>query len=216
MQKVLERWREARAYFLLYTPPTVTSYWRIAKRPRDHHSSSNPHPASVSANQNSRSHSPSHQKPQKRQYTMNSRDAAYDEMMALIVENNMQRWSGPHQRNCHQVLSMEASTDRQMAMSNSPALRPLRKSGNVPQKTRQSVFLRFLIFVTHRIPTVARQSNAHDLRRQPLINPLCQSPLMRTLQCRHPSPSQCLHPQFHLQRAARHIIDVCVYEQCAT
>ena len=135
-QKVLERQREARAYFLLYTPPTVTSYWRIAKRPWDCHSSSNPHPASVSANRNSRSHSPSHQKPQKRRNTMNSRDVAYNEMMALIVENSVQRQLGPHQHNRRQVLSMEASTDRQMAMSNSPALRPLRKSRNVPQKTR--------------------------------------------------------------------------------
>ena len=71
-------------------------------------------------------------------------------------------------------------------------------------------------FVTHQIPTVARQSNAHDLCQRPLIDPLCQSPLMRTLQRRCPSPSQCPHPQFHLQRAARHVIDVCVYEQCAT
>ena len=70
-------------------------------------------------------------------------------------------------------------------------------------------------FVTHQIPTVVHQSNAHNLCRRPLIDPLCQSPLMRTLQRQRPSPSQCLHPQFHLQRAAHHVIDVCVYEQCA-
>ena len=76
-------------------PLTVTSYRRIAKRPRDRHSSSNPHPASATANRNSRSHSPSHQKPQKRRNTMNSRDAAYDEMMALIVENSVAEAAGP-------------------------------------------------------------------------------------------------------------------------
>ncbi|KAH9167545.1 hypothetical protein EDB89DRAFT_1967822 [Lactarius sanguifluus] len=61
---------------------------RLAKRPRDRHSSSNSHPVAAPANRNSRSHSPSHQKPQKRRNTMNSRDAAYDEMMALIVEHS--------------------------------------------------------------------------------------------------------------------------------
>ena len=62
---------------------------RLLKRPRDRNSSSNSHPNSTSANRKSRSHSPSHQKPQKRRNTMNSRDAAaYDEMMALIVERS--------------------------------------------------------------------------------------------------------------------------------
>ncbi|KAH8988090.1 hypothetical protein EDB92DRAFT_1079801 [Lactarius akahatsu] len=61
---------------------------RLAKRPRDRHSSSNSHPVPAPASRNSRSHSPSHQKPQKRRNTMNSRDAAYDEMMALIVEHS--------------------------------------------------------------------------------------------------------------------------------
>ena len=62
---------------------------RLAKRPRDRQSSSNPHPNSTSASRKSRSHSPSHSKPQKRRNTMNSRDAAaYDEMMALIVERS--------------------------------------------------------------------------------------------------------------------------------
>ena len=41
---------------------------------------------------------------------------------------------------------MEASMGRQMAMSNYPALRPPRENGNVPQKTRQSVFLPFCIY----------------------------------------------------------------------
>ena len=62
---------------------------RLAKRPRDRHPSANSHPNPTSANRKSRSHSPSYQKPQKRRNTMNSRDAAaYDEMMALIVERS--------------------------------------------------------------------------------------------------------------------------------
>ncbi|KAI0279343.1 hypothetical protein BGY98DRAFT_969102 [Russula aff. rugulosa BPL654] len=62
---------------------------RLAKRPRDRHSSSNSHSNVVSANRKSRSHSPTHQKPQKRRNTMNSRDAAYDEleMMALLADS---------------------------------------------------------------------------------------------------------------------------------
>ncbi|KAH9961561.1 hypothetical protein BC827DRAFT_1202858 [Russula dissimulans] len=62
---------------------------KLAKRPRDRHSSTTSHPNAMSANRKSRSHSPSHQKPQKRRNTMNSRDAAaYDEMMALLVEHS--------------------------------------------------------------------------------------------------------------------------------
>ncbi|KAH9991781.1 hypothetical protein BJV77DRAFT_1005698 [Russula vinacea] len=62
---------------------------RLAKRPRDRHPSTNSHPNTSSANRKSRSHSPTHQKPQKRRNTMNSRDAAYDEleMMALLVDS---------------------------------------------------------------------------------------------------------------------------------
>ncbi|KAI0267116.1 hypothetical protein BC834DRAFT_1026622 [Gloeopeniophorella convolvens] len=62
---------------------------KLAKRPRDRHPSSNSHPTSATANRASRSHSPSHQKSQKRRNTMNSRDAAYDlEMMARAVETS--------------------------------------------------------------------------------------------------------------------------------
>jgi hypothetical protein len=69
---------------------TIFNYSRrLAKRPRDRHSSSNSHPNTTSGNRKSRSHSPTHQKPQKRRNTMNSRDAAYDEleMMALLVDS---------------------------------------------------------------------------------------------------------------------------------
>ncbi|KAI0245580.1 hypothetical protein BJV78DRAFT_1261820 [Lactifluus subvellereus] len=62
---------------------------RLAKRPRDRLPSSNSNSNATSANRKSRSHSPTHQKPQKRRNTMNSRDAAaYDEMMALLVEHS--------------------------------------------------------------------------------------------------------------------------------
>jgi hypothetical protein len=70
---------------------------RLAKRPRDRHPSSNSHPSATSANRKSRSHSPSYQKPQKRRNTMNSRDAAaYDEMMALIVERSAVEAAAAH------------------------------------------------------------------------------------------------------------------------
>ncbi|KAI0301027.1 hypothetical protein B0F90DRAFT_1810241 [Multifurca ochricompacta] len=68
---------------------------RLAKRPRDRHLSSNSHPNTTPANRNSRSHSPTHQKPQKRRNTMNSRDAAYDEMMALLLSTVQQRQQPP-------------------------------------------------------------------------------------------------------------------------
>lgn len=69
---------------------------RLAKRPRDRHSSSNSHPNPASANRKSRSHSPTHQKPQKRRNTMNSRDAAYDEMemMALLADSAAEAAAG--------------------------------------------------------------------------------------------------------------------------
>jgi hypothetical protein len=69
--------------------PLMTYSRRLAKRPRDRHSSSNSHPNTTSSNRKSRSHSPTHQKTQKRRNTMNSRDAAYDEMemMALLVDS---------------------------------------------------------------------------------------------------------------------------------
>jgi len=82
--------RRSYAIILAFTDNTTRRLSRrLAKRPRDRHPSSNSHPTATSANRNSRSHSPSYQKPQKRRNTMNSRDAAaYDEMMALIVERS--------------------------------------------------------------------------------------------------------------------------------
>ena len=73
---------------LLPTDDQIQLSRRLAKRPRDRHSSTNPQHNTVSVNRKSRSHSPTHQKPQKRRNTMNSRDAAYDEleMMALLVD----------------------------------------------------------------------------------------------------------------------------------
>ena len=193
-------------------PLTVTSYRRIAKRPRDRHSSSNPHPASATANRNSRSHSPSHQKPQKRRNTMNSRDAAYDEMMALIVENSVAEAAGPTSAQSppspiNGSVNGQADGDEQL-----PSPATSKKKRKRTSEDASVCLSPISYFVAHRLPTVARQSNAHDPRRRPLIDPLCQSPLMRTLQRRRPSPSQCPHLQFHLQRAARHAIDVVVVE----
>ena len=90
----IELLKYARAHFFTPTNCLTTPYRRLAKRPRDRHSSSNSHPPTASTNRNSRSHSPSHQKPQKRRNTMNSRDAAYDEMMALIVESSVAEAGG--------------------------------------------------------------------------------------------------------------------------
>ena len=209
----VELLKYARSSLSSLRPPIVTPYRRLAKRPRDRHSSSTSHPPSVSANRNSRSHSPSHQKPQKRRNTMNSRDAAYDDaMMALIVENSAAEAAGVTSAQSppspiNGSVNGQADGDEQL-----PSPATAKRKRKRASEDASVCLSPISYFVTHRIPTVARQSNAHDPRRRPLIDPLCQSPLMRTLQRRRPSPSQCPHLQFHLQRAARHVIDVVVVE----
>src|SRR5712671_1765395 len=180
---------------------------KIAKRPRDRHSSTTSHSNAVSANRKSRSHSPTHQKPQKRRNTMNSRDAAYDELMVLLVEHSAAEaaaavvtQSSPSPINGS--VNRLADTDEQVP---SPATsKKKRKRGSEDA----FVSLTIALFTSlSQLLSLEPQLSAPDPRRRLRIDLLYPSLHLRTHQCRRPSLSQCLRPRYRLRRAARRAID---------
>lgn len=184
-------------------------YRRLAKRPRDRHSSSNSHPNSTSANRKSRSHSPGYQKPQKRRNTMNSRDAAaYDEMMALIVERSaveaaaaVAAQSSPSPING----SVNGLGDFDERAASPATAKKKRKRGS------EDAFVSFSLVVSvplTQLPSIAPRLNVLDPRRRPRTVPLPPSPHRRTHQRQRLNLFQCPRRHYRPRKAARRAIDV--------
>ena len=182
---------------------------RLAKRPRDRHPSTNSHPNTTSANRKSRSHSPTHQKPQKRRNTMNSRDAAYDEleMMALLVDSAAEAAAAVAVQSSPSPINGSvnglADVDEQ-APSPATAKKKRKRGSEDAFVTSILVCLASLNLLL----SVAHQSNGPDPRRRPRTVRLYPNPHMRTHQQRHPSLSQCPRLQYLLRRVAGRGIDV--------
>lgn len=139
---------------------------------------------------------------------MNSRDAAaYDEMMALLVEHSAaeaaaavaaQSPTSPVNGSVNGL----ADVDEQAP---SPAIaKKKRKRGSEDA----FVTITLVLFVSlTQWSSVALQSNAPDLRLRRRTARLYPSSRMKRHQRRLPSPSPCRRRQYHLRRAARRAID---------
>ena len=154
---------------------------RLAKRPRDRHPSSNSHPNPASANRKSRSHSPTHQKPQKRRNTMNSRDAAYDEleMMALLADSAAEAATGVTVQSSPSPVngSVNGQADVDEQAPSSAIAKKKRKRGS------EDAFVTLILVSLaslNSLLSAAHQSNALGPRRQLRTVRLYPNPRMRT------------------------------------
>lgn len=130
---------------------------------------------------------------------MNSRDAAaYDEIMALIVERSAVEAAAAvvgHSSSSPVNGSVNGQADYDERAPSPATAKKKRKRGS------EDAFVTFplVVSVPHtQSPSVVPQLNVPDPRRQLRTVPLHPSPHRRTHQRQRPNPSQCPRPQYRL------------------
>ena len=139
---------------------------------------------------------------------MNSRDAAaYDEMMALIVERSAVEAAAAVVVHSPSPVngSINGQADLDERAPSPAAAKKKRKRGS------EDAFVCFILVVSAPLTellSIVPRSNVPDPRRRPRTVLLYPSPSRRTHQHQRLNLSQCPRPRYRLRRVARRAIDV--------